>query len=101
MGAAGPGNFVVTNTSNSGAGSLRQAILDANARPNPDTITFNIPGASAAVRTIISSGQLTITDTVTIDGTTQPGFSGTPIIELSGIEAGSGRTAWSSARPIA
>jgi len=32
--------FVVTNTADSGAGSLRQAILDANARVDPDIITF-------------------------------------------------------------
>ncbi len=37
--------FTVTNTNDSGAGTLRQAILDANANPGLDTITFNIPGA--------------------------------------------------------
>lgn len=38
--------FVVTNTSDSGAGSLRQAILNANANGAGvvDTITFNIAG---------------------------------------------------------
>ena len=35
--------IVVTNTSDSGAGSLRQAILDANAAPGTDTIAFDIP----------------------------------------------------------
>ena len=35
--------FTVTNTNNSGAGSLRQAILDANGRAGADTIWFNIP----------------------------------------------------------
>src|SRR5215471_6308886 len=35
--------FVVTNTNDSGAGSLRQAILDANANAGADTINFNIP----------------------------------------------------------
>jgi hypothetical protein len=35
--------IVVTNTNDSGAGSLRQAILDANALGGTDTITFNIP----------------------------------------------------------
>ena len=81
--AAGPQTFVVTNTSDSGAGSLRQAILDANARVGPDTITFAIPGAG--VRTITLASLLpAITDPVTIDGTTQPGFGGTPIVELNG-----------------
>src|SRR5688572_23214049 len=35
--------FTVTNTNDSGAGSLRQAILDANANPGQDMISFNIP----------------------------------------------------------
>lgn len=36
--------FVVSNTNDSGAGSLRQAILDANLNPGPDTITFTVVG---------------------------------------------------------
>src|SRR5262249_39946330 len=35
--------FTVTNTNDSGVGSLRQAILDSNATSGPDTIAFNIP----------------------------------------------------------
>src|SRR5262245_37887746 len=34
-------DFVVTNASDSGPGTLRQAILDANASLGPDTISFN------------------------------------------------------------
>ncbi len=37
--------FTVLNTNDSGPGSLRQAILDANATPGADTIAFNIPGS--------------------------------------------------------
>ena len=37
--------FTVVNINDNDAGSLRQAILDANASAGPDTITFNIPGA--------------------------------------------------------
>ena len=37
--------FTVTNTNDSGPGSLRQAILDANANSGPDTIAFNITGS--------------------------------------------------------
>ena len=77
--------FTVTNTNNLGAGSLRQAILDANANAGVhDSIHFNIPGTG--VRTITVSGSVlpAITDPVTIDGTTQPGFTGTPLIELNG-----------------
>lgn len=78
--------FGVTNTNNAGAGSLRQAIVDANANPGPDTITFAI---GAGPQTIIPLSPLpAITDAVVIDGTTQPGFSGTPIIEINGSNAG-------------
>src|SRR5262245_14650925 len=67
--------FTVTNTNDSGAGSLRQAIDDANANPGADTIAFNIPGAGV-VHTITPATDLPqITDSVTIDGYTQPGSS--------------------------
>ena len=36
------GTFLVTNTDDSGAGSLRQAILDANAAPGANNLTFDI-----------------------------------------------------------
>lgn len=36
--------YTVLNTNDSGAGSLRQAIIDANAHSGADTINFNIPG---------------------------------------------------------
>jgi hypothetical protein len=65
-------NFVVTNTNSSGPGSLSQAITDANAVPGRDNITFNIPGAG--VHVIDASTALPeITDSVIIDGYTQPG----------------------------
>jgi hypothetical protein len=79
--------FTVTNANDSGSGSLRQAILDANSNPGLDTISFNIPGAG--VRTISPLSNLPdITDPLTIDGTTQPGFAGVPLIELDGSQAG-------------
>ncbi len=83
-------SFLVTNTIDSGPGSLRQAILDANAAANigtPDTIRFDIPGLGA--HTIQPLSQLpTITDPVVLDATTQPGYAGTPVIELDGTLAG-------------
>jgi hypothetical protein len=86
--ASGPTTFTVTNTSNSGAGSLRQAILDANANAGSfDAIGFNIPGSGPF--TITPTSELPqLTDPVTIDGTTQPGYAGTPLIELNGTSAG-------------
>ena len=80
--------FTVTNTNDSGAGSLRQAIIDANSTVGADLITFNITGAG--VRTITPLSALPIiTDSVNIDATTQPGFAGSPLIELNGTSAGS------------
>jgi len=80
-------SFIVTNTNDSGAGSLRQAILDANAASGTDFITFAIPGSG--VQTITPVSPLPeITDPVILDGTTQPGFAGRPLIELSGASAG-------------
>jgi CSLREA domain-containing protein len=67
--------------------SLREAIIAANANADTSTIAFNIPGVG--IHTIQSTSPLpTITSPVIIDGTTQPGFTGTPIIELSGVTAG-------------
>ena len=84
--AAGPATFVVTNTNDNGAGSLRQAILDANARAGEDLIRFAIPGAGT--HTITPATPLpTITAAVTIDGTTQQEFAG-GVIELNGTNAG-------------
>src|ERR1043166_4203024 len=77
--------FFVTNVNDTGPGSLRQAILDANSNPGPDTIAFNIAGASRTIKPVLSLPA--ITDTVTIDGTTQPGFAGAPVIELSGANS--------------
>ncbi len=83
------GVFVVTTTADSGPGSLRQAILDANTvTDGPVTIDFAIPGAG--VQTIEPVAPLPpITTSVLIDGTTQPGFAGTPLIAFSGLSPGS------------
>src|SRR5262245_53341026 len=79
--------FTVTNTNDAGSGSLRQAILDANANPGPDTIRFNIGGGG--LQTIRPTSALpNISDPGVIDRTTQPGSAGTPLIELSGNNAG-------------
>ncbi|MEW6209322.1 MAG: BACON domain-containing carbohydrate-binding protein [Acidobacteriota bacterium] len=80
--------FTVINTNNSGLGSLRQAIINANNNPGADTIAFAI---GSGLQTISPSADLPgIIGPVTIDGTTQPGFSGTPVIEINGSNTGSG-----------
>src|SRR6476620_11826994 len=54
-GAARAGaTFVVTSTADSGVGSLRQAILDANASPGKDRIDFDISGPGVHVIQVLS-----------------------------------------------
>ena len=79
----GPSSFLVTNVNDSGAGSLRQAILNANASSGTDAISFGIPSAEGQTITL-ASPLPAITDPVSISGATQPGFAGTPIVELNG-----------------
>ena len=68
--------------------TLREAINAANASAGTDTIRFVIGSGQKSIAPL--SPLPTITDPVVIDGTTQPGFSGTPIIELDGSGAGVG-----------
>ncbi len=79
-GPSSAATFTVTNTADEGPGSLRQAILDANASPGADTIVFDIqlidPDCSSGVCEIHPSTNLpAITEQVTIDGYTEPGAS--------------------------
>lgn len=57
--------LTVTNTDDAGPGSLRDAVLSANATPGADVITFAL-GAPATIA--LATGELVITDPVTIDG---------------------------------
>jgi parallel beta-helix repeat protein len=64
--------FTVTNTTDSGPGSLRQAILNANTAAGADVIEFNLPGSG--VQTIAPLTALPeITSAVAINGYSQPG----------------------------
>ena len=83
-----PQTFVVNDTSNGDgsctddACSLTDAINAAN-QAGGGTIDFDIPGSG--VQTITPHATLpTITAPVTIDGTSQPGYSGTPLIYVTG-----------------
>ena len=88
-------NFdTIVNTNPSGQGSLHEFIENANALSNTglaqagmtagiETSIFQIPGAgpfSIQPATVLP----TITDPVVLDGTTQPGWTSGPIIELNG-----------------
>ncbi|MBV8856963.1 MAG: SBBP repeat-containing protein [Acidobacteria bacterium] len=76
-------DIVVTNTGDHGAGSLRQALLDAEAIPGADRIVFNIPGGG--VKTITPLVALPEQNgPVVIDASTQPGYAGAPLVELDG-----------------
>lgn len=65
-------SVIVTNTNDSGPGSLRDAIINANSCPGWDTILFNIPGAGPHQISPLSALPA-ISDTVFIDGYSQPG----------------------------
>src|SRR5262245_27641698 len=78
-GAAHAASFTVTNTNNAGTGSLRAAILGVNA--SSGAIKFAIPGAGPhAIQ--VTSALPAVTKPVTVDGRSQPGFSGAPRIQL-------------------
>jgi hypothetical protein len=78
-------DLVVVNTNDDGPGSLRHAIHNANRNSNwHDIISFNISGGGS--QTIPMATQLpNVQYPVTIDGTTQPGYPGTPLIRLDGL----------------
>lgn len=93
-----PSSAVVTTTADGGTGSLRAAIYQASDHPGT-TVTFNIPqtdpGYADGVFTIRPTGYLpplVINGTI-IDGSTQPGYAGKPLVFLNGskllTEAGS------------
>lgn len=63
-----PSTYTVTNDADSGPGSLRQALDDANAVVGtPDTINFD-PGFFSSKRTIAPLTALAVSDGVTING---------------------------------
>src|SRR5205807_381823 len=63
-----PVTYTVLNTSDAGAGSLRQAILDANAHAGPDLVVFDATFFATPRTIALTTGELTITDGVTITG---------------------------------
>ena len=95
-----PATFTVTTVNDIGAGSLREAITNANNTAGPDVIDFNILGATGGLKTIaLRSALPRIFDSVLIDGYTQPGASpntlgpgfgtnATPLIEVTGALIG-------------
>ena len=79
---AAAATFTVTNTADSGAGSLRRAISSANAASGADDVTFAIPGAGSHTIPVTSAPLPVVTGRLKIDGATQPGFAGIPLIQI-------------------
>lgn len=84
------GEFVVRELSDSGPGSLRQAILDSNGSGAFSRITFALPGTGPFVIRV-GSPLPSLNVRLEIDGTTQTGYSNKPLIHLLGtVNAGHG-----------
>jgi parallel beta-helix repeat protein len=75
-------SFAVVNTNDSGAGSIRQAILNSNQNPGMDSIVFAIADSIKSIQ--VKTPLPNIIDQVIIDATTQPGYAGVPLVELQG-----------------
>ncbi len=70
--------FLVSNLNGSGAGSLRQAILDTNQAKGANTIDFGIAGTIQIGKNSLPA----IKNSVTIDGTSAPTFHGMPVVTV-------------------
>src|SRR5207244_9280750 len=76
----------ICETATSGECTLRAALQESAARPGGETVIFNIPGSG--VHTITPSSPLPMAFEVSIEATSQPGWAGSPLIELRGTSAG-------------
>jgi titin len=81
--------FEVINTNDSGPGSFRQAIINSNAATSAsaNTIDFQI-GSSGAFTITLQSALPAVTQSVVIDGTSEPGKTLAPRIEIKGTNPG-------------
>jgi CSLREA domain-containing protein/uncharacterized repeat protein (TIGR01451 family) len=66
--------------------TLREAIEQSNAAPGAERIAFALPGGVTTIRP--ASALPPLTGPVVVDGTSQPGHAGTPLVRLDGTEAG-------------
>src|SRR5262245_233162 len=97
-----PSTFTVLNLNDSGAGSLRRAVLLANLNPGADTINF-APGLTGTIP--LTSGQLSIvgslnvigpgTDKITVSGsnTSRAFFVAFSNVAMSGLSIANGKAA--------
>ncbi|HXJ67052.1 MAG TPA: CSLREA domain-containing protein, partial [Actinomycetota bacterium] len=68
--------------------SLREAIQEANATPAKDTIAFAISSNDTTIKP--TSPLPAITAPLLVDGSTQPGYRGIPVVEIDGENSGTG-----------
>lgn len=96
--------FVVTNTNDSGAGSLRQAVLDAEANNTSDIIQFDSAFFNVPRTITLTSGQINVTSSLAIFGQTAKSLtisgnnqsrifflSGTGLLSLEAMNLTNGR----------
>jgi len=90
--AAALADIFVTSTADSGPGTLRQAIIQANSNAGPDTILFSLPPCAPVCTISLASALPLLTGGgTTIDGFSQPGSSpatgtapATIVVEIDG-----------------
>ncbi|MBX9581631.1 MAG: FG-GAP-like repeat-containing protein [Gemmataceae bacterium] len=96
-----PATFTVTTAADAGAGSLRQAILDANTSAGPDNVVFAV--GTGPVTVTLASPLPAMTGPTLILGNTQPGLTDPsninpdpffnapfPLVTVDGTDAGAG-----------
>ena len=92
--------LLVTNTDNNGPGSLREAVEFANAFPDADEINFDSGVFATPLTTVLTTGQLTITNPLTING------PGADLLAVSGnhssrvFQISAGATTYRQASPL-
>lgn len=80
--AAVGGDYLVSTTADSGLGSLRQAVLNANAAAGAQVITFDPDIFSSAKTITLTTGAIVISDATTVQG------PGPALVTVSGGNAG-------------
>jgi CSLREA domain-containing protein len=83
---AAPGNNVCDD--GMGRCTLRAAIQEANAHAGADVINFSIASGLQTIN--VGSDLPIITEQVTLDATTQAGYAGVPIIQVTGVSSAFG-----------
>jgi len=79
---AAASTYSVTSTADAGLGTLRRAIVVANAHPGPDSVRFNLPGPGVQTIAITSAALPAVSETLVINGRSQPGFAGSPLVRV-------------------